>query len=71
MTLTLYMSKRFENTIMGYRIGTFWGVSLHLLCLVVYLCDNRIEICCKLSPLYLFSKIKQENIHDWKDSFVF
>ena len=40
MTLTLYMSKRFENTKMGLRIETFLGVSVHLSCLVVYLCDN-------------------------------
>ena len=26
---------------------------MHLPCTVVYLCDNRIEICCKWSPLYL------------------
>ena len=44
MTLTLYMSKRFENTKMGLRIGTVLGVSLHLLCLVVYLNDNLIKI---------------------------
>ena len=39
---------------------------MRLPCLVVYLkvCDNRIEICCKLSLLYLFSLIKQENTDD-------
>ena len=47
------------------------GVSVHLPCLVVYQNDNRIKICCKLSPLYLFSKITRENIHDWKASFVY
>ena len=31
------------------------GVSVHLPCLVVYLNDNRVKICCKLSPLYPFS----------------
>ena len=60
MTLTLYMSKRFENTIMGKRMGTFLGVSVHLPCLVVYLCDNRIKICCKLSPLYHFHKYNKK-----------
>ena len=69
MTLTLYLSKRFENTIMDKRIGTFLGVSVHLPCLVVCICDNRIAICCKLTPLYLFSLLKQENIHHWKASF--
>ena len=44
MTLTLYMSKRFENTIRGFRIGTFLGLNVHLPCLVVYICDNRIEM---------------------------
>ena len=53
MTLTLYISKCFENTIKGERVGAFLGVSVHLPCLVVYLCDNRIKICCKLSPLSL------------------
>ena len=71
MTLTLYISKRFENTIMGLRIGTFLGVSVHLPCRVVYLCDNRIEICCKLSPLYLFHKQNKNYSHDCKASFVF
>ena len=59
------MSKRFENTIMGWRIGTL-GVNVQLPCLVVYLWDNGIKICCKLSPL-----LKPENIHDWKAYFVF
>ena len=35
------MSKRFENTIMGYRIGTVLGVIVHLPCLVVYLSKVR------------------------------
>ena len=33
--------------------------------------DNQIKICCKLSPLYLFLQIKQENIHDWNASLFF
>ena len=51
MTLTLYMSQRFENTIMEYGIGTVLGVSVHLPCLVVYLNANQIKISCKLSPI--------------------
>ena len=54
MTLTFSMSKRFENTIMGLRIGTVLGVSVHLPCLVVYLNDNLIKISCKMSPNDLF-----------------
>ena len=54
MTLTLYMSKRFENTIMGLGIGTVLGVSVRLTCLVVYLNDNLIKINCKLSQIDLF-----------------
>ena len=54
MTLTLYMSKRFENTIMGLRIGTILGVRVHLPCLAVYLNDNLIKISYKLSPIDLF-----------------
>ena len=71
MTLTLYMSKRFENTIMGKRIEIFLGVSVHLSCLVVCLCDNRIEICCKIVTTLSIFRNKQENIHEWKASFVF
>ena len=44
---------------------------MHLPCLVVYLDDNQIKICCKLSPLYLLPFIKQENIHDLKACLVF
>ena len=40
-------------------------------CLVVFLYGNQIKICCKLSPPYLFLQVKQENIHDWKASFIF
>ena len=54
MTLTLYMSKRFENTIMELRIGTVLGVIMHLPCLVVYLNDDLIKISCKLSPIDIF-----------------
>ena len=54
MTLTLFMSKRFENTIMGKRIGTVLGVSVHLQCLAVFLNDNLIKISCKLLPIDLF-----------------
>ena len=36
------------------------GVSVLLPCLVFFLNDNRIKICCKLSPLYLSSKMYQE-----------
>ena len=54
MTLTHYMSKHFKNTIMGKRIGTFLGVSVHLSCLVVYLCDNRIEIVVIVTTLSIF-----------------
>ena len=46
------------------------GVNVHLPCLVVYFYDNRIEICCKLSPLNLFSQIKQESIRGWKLRFL-
>ena len=44
---------------MEERIGTFSGVSVHLPCLVVYLYDNQIKICCKLLTLYLFSSDKK------------
>ena len=54
MTITLYMSKRFENTIMELRIGTVLGVSVHLPCLVVNRNDDLIKISCKLSPIDLF-----------------
>ena len=54
MTLTLYMSKCFENTIMGVENRDILGVSVHLPCLVVYLNDNLIKNCCTLSPPYLF-----------------
>ena len=54
MTVTLDKSKRFENIIIGKRIGTVLGVAVHLPCLVVYLNDNLIIISCKLSPIDLF-----------------
>ena len=56
MTLTFYMSKVFENIIMGLRIRTVLGKCVHLPCLVVYLNDNLIKISRKLSTFYLTRK---------------
>ena len=47
---------------MEYRIGTFLGVSVHLPCLVVYLNDNRVKICCKLSILSIFINVRRINL---------
>ena len=69
MTLTLYMSRRFENTIMGYRIGTFLGLSVHLPCLVVYLCDNRIEIFAVNCHHFIFF-INKTRKYSWLESFL-
>ena len=43
---------------------------MHLPCLIVYLNDNRIKICCKMSQLYLFSKIIKR-INSCFESFAF
>ena len=45
----------FNNDNLSNMNRDILGVSVHLPCQVVYLCDNRIEIRCKFSPLYLFS----------------
>ena len=44
MILTFYMLKRFEKYHNGLENRDILGASVHLPCLVVYLCDNRIEI---------------------------
>ena len=58
MTPTLYMSKRFENTIMGLRIRTFMGVcALHHAWLFSFvIIESKFAVNCQHLIYFIYKK---------------